>query len=184
MDEPVSLNTEKKGGRFNLKPYAIKPGEVRNPHGRPKGSRQVLADSFIRDVYNKWEDQGASALDETIKRKPWEFVKIVAGLMPQKLEITNRFQNMADNELVTILSRATRELTPLIDRRAIEAHSTGADDRASRRRDGDQRGIIEATTESLPALSEADSVSCRGENAPGAASNGGESVGKDLCRRS
>jgi hypothetical protein len=184
MDEPVSLNAEKKGGRFNLKPYAIKPGEVRNPNGRPKGSRQALADSFVRDVYHKWEAQGASALDETIKRKPWEFVKIVAGLMPQKLEITNKFQNMADNELVTILSRATRELTPLIDSRAIEAHSPGADDRPAHGRNGNQRGLIEATAQPIPAVPETDSVSSGRSAAPGTASDGGQSAGKDLCRRS
>jgi hypothetical protein len=48
---------------------------------------------------------------------------------------------------------------------------------------GNQRGLIEATAESLPALSEADGVPCGGEDPSGAASNGGESAGEDLRRR-
>jgi hypothetical protein len=60
--------------------------------------------------YEAWEDQGPAALAETIKRKPWEFVKIVAGLMPQKLEITNKFQSLPDAELAALSPELLRTL--------------------------------------------------------------------------
>jgi hypothetical protein len=156
-------------GWANLKPAP--KGVALNPAGRPKGSRNKLAESFIRDVYEKWEDQGPAVLAETIKRKPWEFVKIVAGLMPQKLEITNKFQSLPDAELADALARAIKDL------------ATGANGGSPTGRIGNQRGIIEATAQSLPAISEADSVPRGGGDSPGAASDGGESAGEDVRRR-
>jgi hypothetical protein len=156
-------------GWANLKPAP--KGVCLNPAGRPKGSRNKLAESFIRDVYEKWEDQGPAVLTETIKRKPWEFVKIVAGLMPQKLEITNKFQSLPDAELADALARAIKDL------------ASGANGGSSSGRIGNQRGLIEATAESLPALSEADGLSRGGSSAPGTASNGREPAGEDVRRR-
>src|SRR4051794_41071143 len=153
-------------GWSNIKP--AKKGEVRNPLGRGIGSRNKLADAFIADVHDKWQVQGPAVLDETIKRKPWEFVKIVAGLMPQKLEITNRFQSLPDAELADALARAIKDL------------AAGADGRSPTGRIGNQRGIIEASSESIPAVSEADGVPCGGSSSSGAAPNGGESAGEDV----
>jgi hypothetical protein len=116
-DNPVLEKPKPRNpGWANIKPP--KKGEVRNPQGRGIGSRNKLADAFIADVYEAWQVRGAEAVEETIKRKPWEFVKIVSGLMPQKLEITNKFQNMADDELSSVLARAARDITPLIEGRA------------------------------------------------------------------
>src|SRR3954465_4317414 len=148
MAEALKNNREKplNPGWANLKPS--RPGEVRNPHGRPLGSRNKLAEAFVADMYQAWEVDGSKAIQEMIKRKPWEFVKIAAGLMPQKLEITNRFQSLPDAELRASLARALGELV------------AGTDDRASRGRGGDQARIIEATAQPIRALSEADRVSC------------------------
>jgi hypothetical protein len=157
-------------GWSNIKP--AKKGEVRNPTGRGIGSRNKLADAFIADVHDKWQVQGPTVLDETIKRKPWEFVKIVAGLMPQKLEITNKFQSLPDAELADALSRAIKEL------------ATGTNGRTAFGRPGDQGRIIEATAQSLPAVPEADSVPSGRSEASGTAPDGGQPIGEDLCRRS
>lgn len=162
-NNPVSEKPKPRNpGWANVRP--AKKGEVRNPLGRGIGSRNKLADAFIADVHDKWQVQGPAVLDETIKRKPWEFVKIVAGLMPQKLEITSKFQSLPDAELRDSLARALRELAP------------GANAGASRGRLGDQARIIEATAEPIPAISEADSVPCGGSSPSGTPANGGESV--------
>jgi hypothetical protein len=172
MEQAKNNNREKplNPGWANLKP--TKPGEVRNPHGRPLGSRNKLAEAFVADMYQAWEVDGSKAIQEMIKRKPWEFVKIAAGLMPQKLEITNRFQSLPDAELAATLTRALKDITP------------GANGRAPTGRLGNQRGIIEASPESLPAVSKADGIPCGGSSSPGTASDGGESAGEDLRRRS
>jgi hypothetical protein len=157
-------------GWSNIKP--AKKGEVRNPLGRGIGSRNKLADAFIADVHDKWQVQGPAVLDETIKRKPWEFVKIVAGLMPQKLEITNKFQSLPDAELRDSLARALTEL------------ATGADGRPPSGCIGNQRGLIEATAEPVRAVPEADSLPHGGGAPSGTASDGREPAGEDLRRRS
>jgi hypothetical protein len=149
-------------GWSNLRPAP--KGVALNPAGRPKGSRNKLAESFIRDVYEKWEDQGSEVLAETIKRKPWEFVKIVAGLMPQKLEITNKFTSLPDAELRDSLARALTELGAREDVRTPPG------------RIGNQRGLIEATAEPVRTLSEAGGLPHGGSAPPGTASNGREPV--------
>jgi hypothetical protein len=100
----------KNPGWANLKP--ARPGEVRNPHGRPLGARTKLAEAFVADMYDAWQVDGSKAIQEMIKRKPWEFVKIAAGLMPQKLEITNKFQSLPDAELAATLTRALKDISP------------------------------------------------------------------------
>jgi hypothetical protein len=149
-------------GWSNIRP--AKKGEVRNPLGRGIGSRNKLADAFIADVHDKWQLQGPAVLDETIKRKPWEFVKIVAGLMPQKLEITNKFQSLPDAELADALARAIKDL------------ASGADGRSPAGRIGNQARLIEATAQSLPAVPEAASLPRSGEGASGTATDGREPV--------
>jgi hypothetical protein len=118
MDRAGTNNREKplNPGWANLKP--TKPGEVRNPHGRPLGSRNKLAEAFVADMYQAWEIDGSKAIQEMIKRKPWEFVKIAAGLMPQKLEITNKFTSLPDAELRDSLARALTELGARTDARS------------------------------------------------------------------
>ena len=44
----------------HLKP--VKPGEVRNPTGRPKGSRNKLSDAFLQALANDFEAHGLVAI--------------------------------------------------------------------------------------------------------------------------
>jgi hypothetical protein len=152
----------KNPGWANLKP--ARPGEVRNPHGRPLGARTKLAEAFVADMYDAWQVDGSKAIQEMIKRKPWEFVKIAAGLMPQKLEITNKFQSLPDAELAATLTRALKDITP------------GADGRSPSGRIGNQRGTIEATAQPLRTLPETDSLPHGGGSPSGTASDGREPV--------
>jgi hypothetical protein len=164
MSGALKENQEKpkNPGWANLKP--ARPGEVRNPHGRPLGARTKLAEVFVADMYDAWQVHGSKAIQEMIKRKPWEFVKIAAGLMPQKLEITNKFQSLPDAELADALARAIKDL------------ATGADGRPPSGRIGNQRGIIEAAAQPIPALSETDSIPHGGSAPSGTTPNGREPV--------
>jgi hypothetical protein len=80
----------------NLKP--AKKGEVRNPKGRPKGSRNKLSEAFIQDFYADWIDNGAAAIVTMRKEKPHEYVKVAAGLLPKELKI-ERADELSDSEL-------------------------------------------------------------------------------------
>ena len=56
--------------------------------GRPKGSRNKLAEAFIADLHARWIKDGPQVLDAVIKNKPHEFMKVVASLLPRQFDET------------------------------------------------------------------------------------------------
>jgi hypothetical protein len=60
--------------------------------GRPKGSRNKLGEAFIADVYAKWLARGGETLERMIDTDPGGFVRVVAGVLPDKLEVDVKHQ--------------------------------------------------------------------------------------------
>jgi hypothetical protein len=56
----------------HLKP--AQPGEVRNPAGRPKGSKHKLSEAFLRELTEAWEEHGKAALNKLAVEDPANFV--------------------------------------------------------------------------------------------------------------
>lgn len=73
--------------RPHLKKFAVKPGEVRNPNGRPKGSRNKLSEDFLKDFHDAWQEHGKNSLKQMATDKPAEFVKAAVQLMPRDLHV-------------------------------------------------------------------------------------------------
>ena len=67
------------------RPFA--PGQSGNPAGRPKGSRNRLADAFIADLAAAWEKHGVQALETCASEEPGTFLKVIAGLMPKDVNL-------------------------------------------------------------------------------------------------
>jgi hypothetical protein len=67
------------------RPFA--PGQSGNPAGRPKGSRNRLADSFIADLATAWGEYGEEALRRCAEEEPGTFVKVIAGLLPKSIDL-------------------------------------------------------------------------------------------------
>jgi hypothetical protein len=55
--------------------------------GRPKGSRNRLAESIIEDLKIAWNEHGTTALERCAAEDPTAFCKIVAGLLPKDIDI-------------------------------------------------------------------------------------------------
>ena len=66
------------------KPWLFKPGQSGNPTGRPKGSRNKLAEDFIADAYAQWQQRGSTALETMAKTEPAKFCQMMANLLPKE----------------------------------------------------------------------------------------------------
>jgi hypothetical protein len=65
--------------------------------GRPKGSRNRLTEQFISDLCQEWEKSGPAALEEIAKSSPVDFVRVVAALVPHRVDAT---MALIDSELL------------------------------------------------------------------------------------
>lgn len=90
----------------NLKPF--QKGGPGGP-GRPKGSRNVLAESFLDVLYRDWQANGVQAVAAAREESPLGYVKVIAGLLPQKLEIEKAAAAVTDDELVEIIRRGAEK---------------------------------------------------------------------------
>lgn len=64
-----------------LKP--VKPGQVLNPTGRPKGSRNKLGEAFLADLFASWQEYGPQTLRTVAREHPVEYIKIIVSILPK-----------------------------------------------------------------------------------------------------
>lgn len=104
----------RKRGNPNLWRHA-KPFEKGNP-GRPKGSRNKLAESFLKALHDDFEENGVAAIQAARAADPLGYVKIVAGLMPQQIDIQDKSkQNLTDAELIMLIQQEREKNGEAID---------------------------------------------------------------------
>src|SRR5580692_6899256 len=97
------------------KPWQFKPGQVANPAGRPKGSRNRLGEQFIQALQADFEKHGVSTIQKVRTDRPHEYLKIVASLLPKQIEIKEgAFDDLSDEQL-TVLVMAARSTLNLIE---------------------------------------------------------------------
>ena len=89
MINPVSL--------ANLKP--IKPGEARNPGGKPVGARNRLQGDFMRRLADDFAEHGKTAIKDMREQDPASYIRAIASLMPKELEISRPMDEIDDEQL-------------------------------------------------------------------------------------
>lgn len=91
--------------------------------GRPRGSRNKLAEDFLADLSALWEEQGEAVLRRAFFDSPVKVVDIVARLLPAKIEIRqdNPISEALSSWSYEKLSAALAELEARIVARASEA---------------------------------------------------------------
>jgi len=80
----------------------FKPGSPGGP-GRPKGSRNKLAESFLDALHRDFQEHGVEAIAAARAESPLGYVRMVAGLLPQKLQVESGADGISDAELLAII---------------------------------------------------------------------------------
>ena len=62
--------------------------------GRPKGSRVKLTEAFLSDLNDAWDVHGIKALKTCATTEPTIFCRIVAGILPKKIDSTLEISNV------------------------------------------------------------------------------------------
>jgi hypothetical protein len=77
----------------------------------PKGSRNKLAEDFLADAYEQWQQHGSTALETMAKTEPAKFCQMVANLLPKEAVLQDERVQISEIKLVIIDAAGQRMRT-------------------------------------------------------------------------
>lgn len=117
----------------------FKPGQVANPAGRPKGSRNKLGEAFVADLQAHWKQHGMAALDACLEESAAAYCRVVAQVIPKEVTVrTDQFGDITDEQLAIILAAARSALG------IIEGSGEDITDKVEREQAQDVQAVQEA----------------------------------------
>lgn len=118
MAEAAMPEKDSKTGRFL-------PGN-NGGKGRPKGARNKLGEAFLSDMYEDWEQNGKSVIEEVRTHKPDVYMKVVASILPRDLNVNiNPLEDADDAELIQRLRELESVLRPFLGNEGNAADNGG-----------------------------------------------------------
>jgi hypothetical protein len=133
----VSSNTLSKSigeqSADKYRPGRFLPGNVANPAGRPKGSRNKLGEDFVGALYEDFSKYGVGAIVATRESDPAKYVSIIASLLPKEVELKRPLEGLSEDELMAAVATLQAMMAGMtIDGEASkvigpDVHDLGAD---------------------------------------------------------
>lgn len=108
----MSAPTESTGEKQDAE-HLFKPGQSGNPSGRPKGSRNKLGEEFIQKLYADFQEHGEAAIVKVRTEKPDAYLKVIAGILPKELKITNE-SDLTDEQLIERIRQLDAVIRPFL----------------------------------------------------------------------
>ena len=78
----------------------FQPGQVTNPGGKPVGSKNRISAKFLADLAEDYEQYGVAVIVRVREESPATYIKIIASLIPQQVEVVRPFDGVSDEDLV------------------------------------------------------------------------------------
>jgi hypothetical protein len=88
------------------------PGQSGNPAGRPKGARSKLGQQFLEKMLADFEKHGIEVIENVRIKKPDQYLKVVASILPKEIEAGEETLN-ALSEILTRIDGRTRTIQPV-----------------------------------------------------------------------
>ena len=86
--------------------------------GRPKGSKNKISEDFLKSFSKVWQEHGDEALQQMVKERPADFVKVAASLIPRDFHIQ---QSVEDKPQISFVVDPDSSLAKRLGNAGVEA---------------------------------------------------------------
>ena len=93
---------------------------------KPKGSRNKLGEEFIQKLYADFQEHGEAAIVKVRTEKPDAYLKVIAGILPKELKITNE-SDLTDEQLIERIRQLDAAIRPFLAAEGADGAGVGSD---------------------------------------------------------
>ena len=89
----------------------FRPGDHPNPGGKPVGSKNRISAKFLSALADDFEEHGAAVIARVREESPTTYLKVVASLVPQQIEVSRPLDGLSDEEITQSIAFIRTQLS-------------------------------------------------------------------------